>query len=82
MENQSKLEGLPTICAGEGTRVKFCGQNTLLLDLGVESQDGRLLAVQFYKNGGEECDISSRHIDLRVDGAECNSMLDDNRGEL
>lgn len=80
IENQTKLEGLPTVRAGEGTRVKFCVINTSLRDLGSKSQDGRRLAVQFYKNDQEMYDISSSYIDMFMDGVECNSKLDTNDG--
>eukprot|EP00584_Thalassiosira_punctigera_P002165 CAMPEP_0172532044 /NCGR_PEP_ID=MMETSP1067-20121228/5238_1 /TAXON_ID=265564 ORGANISM="Thalassiosira punctigera, Strain Tpunct2005C2" /NCGR_SAMPLE_ID=MMETSP1067 /ASSEMBLY_ACC=CAM_ASM_000444 /LENGTH=1180 /DNA_ID=CAMNT_0013316505 /DNA_START=11 /DNA_END=3553 /DNA_ORIENTATION=+ len=82
VENQTKLEGLPTIRAGDGTHVKFRVVNTSLRDLGTKSEDGRRLVVQFYKNGREVYDIASQHIDLHVDGVECNSKLDNNSGGL
>jgi len=82
VENRTKLEGLPSICAGEGTRVKFSVTNPSLRDLGIKSQDGRRLVVQFYKNGLERYDIASRHIDLHMDGVECNSKLEDNQGGI
>ena len=53
VENQTKLEGLPTVCAGDGMHVKFCVTNPSLRDLGNKSQDGRKLVIQFYKNGRE-----------------------------
>jgi len=47
--------------------------------LGVESQDGRKLYVQFYQNGRDEYDIASHHIDLCVDGVDCK--LEENRSD-
>ena len=79
VESLEKIQGLSTICPGDGTHVKLSVTNNSLRDLGAKTKDGRKLVVQFYRNTNK--DVAHSHIDLIVDGKKCDLKLA-NRGNL
>jgi len=78
VENETGLEGLSTICGGVGMNVRFKVANVSQHDLGIKSQCELQLPVQFYSNGSLEYDISSRLVDLNMNGFEYNTNMEKN----
>lgn len=77
VENRQGFQGLSTIRAGDGMRIKFEVCNTSLDDLGVLSPSGRQLFVQFYRNPSEAFTVLSSLVDMTMDSIEC-FQLDEN----
>lgn len=75
VESTKRIDGLRSIRAGRGTAVSFAISNTGLRDIGSNTADGRRLVVQFYQNSEAEFDILPEHIDLTIEGVECNSKM-------
>lgn len=76
VENNRGFEGLPTIRAGDGMRIKVALTNTSLSDIGAHSASGRRVFVQFYRNpDSRKFDIASHHVHFEVEGIECNTKL-------
>ena len=75
VESRTRIDGLRSIRAGRGTAVSFSISNTGLRDIGSNTADGRRLVVQFYQNSEAEFDILPEHINLTIEGVECNSKI-------